>query len=117
MWHVGDHKQLRPRTTSDILAKSFKFDVSLFERMINNKFPCYTLSTQHRMRPTISALVKPIYPHLRDHKKVRNRNNILGVTKNVYFINHENREEKSVSKTPKNIIIYLRIIIHINICS
>lgn len=66
--------------------------------MVKNGFPCYTLDTQHRMRPEISALMKPIYPFLRDHEIVKDRSDIRGVTKNVYFIHH-NVHEKKVSNT------------------
>jgi len=69
--------------------------------MVKNGFPCYTLATQHRMRPEISALMKPIYPFLMDHKSVKHRNDIGGVTKNIYFIHHTVNEEKV-----RNIIDY-----------
>lgn len=85
---------MRPRNASFTLAKRFNFDVSLFERMVKNGFPCYSLATQHRMRPEISALIKPIYPFLMDHKSVKHRSNIGGVTKNIYFIHHKVPEEK-----------------------
>lgn len=66
--------------------------------MVKNGFPCHTLATQHRMRPEISALMKPIYPFLSDHEIVKNRSKICGVSKNVYFIHHNIHEEK-VSNT------------------
>ncbi|CAI6350819.1 unnamed protein product [Macrosiphum euphorbiae] len=101
---IGDHQQLRPRNASYTLAKRFNFDVSLFERMVKNGFPCYTLATQHRMRPEISALMKPIYPFLMDHKSVKHRSDIGGVTKNIYFIHHTVNEEKEIgSNSHKNI--------------
>lgn len=62
--------------------------------MVKNGFPCYTLATQHRMRPEISALMKPIYPFLNDHQSVKDRSDICGVTKNVCFIHHNVHEEK-----------------------
>ncbi|XP_025408044.1 NFX1-type zinc finger-containing protein 1-like isoform X1 [Sipha flava] len=100
---IGDHKQLRPRTASFRLSKLFNLDVSLFERMVKNGFPCYTLDTQHRMRPEISALIKPIYPFLRDHEIVKDRSDIRGVTKNIYFIHHNIHEEKVIgSNSYKN---------------
>jgi len=98
--------QLRPKTASYVLAKKCNFDVSLFERMINHGFPYYSLTTQHRMRPTLSTLLQPIYPLLMDHESVKNRSNIRGLAKNVYFIHHEKNEEKSVSKTSKNIFYF-----------
>ncbi|XP_025196987.1 NFX1-type zinc finger-containing protein 1-like isoform X1 [Melanaphis sacchari] len=101
---IGDHQQLRPRNASFTLAKRFNFDISLFERMVKSGFPCYTLATQHRMRPEISALMKPIYPFLMDHKSVKHRSNIGGVTKNIYFIHHKVPEEKEIgSNSHKNI--------------
>lgn len=54
------------------------------------------------MRPEISTIIQPIYPFLKDHESVKNRSNIRGVTKCVYFIHHEVREEK-VSNTQKYI--------------
>ncbi|VVC44292.1 P-loop containing nucleoside triphosphate hydrolase [Cinara cedri] len=101
---IGDHKQLRPRTASFTLSKQFDFDVSLFERMVQNGFPYHTLVTQYRMCPEISALMKPIYPNLKNHESVINRGDIRGVTKNVYFIHHEMQEEKVIgSNSYKNI--------------
>ena len=46
---IGDHKQLRPNPAVYELAKKFNFDVSLFERLINNGFPYRMLKNQHRM--------------------------------------------------------------------
>lgn len=97
---------MRPRNASFTLAKRFNFDVSLFERMVKNGFPCYTLATQHRMRPEISALMKPIYPFLMDHKSVNHRSNISGVNKNIYFIHHKVPEEKV-----SNIVNYKVVVI------
>ena len=37
-------------------------NVSLFERLVNEGFPYATLAVQHRMHPSISALIKPTYP-------------------------------------------------------
>lgn len=95
---------MRPKTASFTLAKKFNFDVSLFERLVENGFPCYTLTTQHRMRTEISTLMLPIYPFLKDHESVINRSDIRGVNKNLYFIHHENHENK-VSNIKKNFII------------
>lgn len=72
--------------------------------MVKNGYPCYTLTTQHRMRPEISSLMKPIYPFLMDHESVKNRSNIRGVSKNVYFIHHEMHEDK-VSNTSRIFIL------------
>jgi len=71
------------------LAKDFNFDISLFERMVNNEVPCYTLGEQHRMRPEIASLITPsIYNELKNHISVHNREHIRGVTKDLFFLNH-----------------------------
>jgi len=77
------------------LAKDFNFDISLFERMVNNDVPCYTLSEQHRMRPEISSLIAPsIYTELKNHISVQNREHIRGVTKDIFFLNHNMQENE-----------------------
>lgn len=64
--------------------------------MVNNSVPCYTLGVQHRMRPEIASLICPtIYPILKNHTFVFNRENVRGVTKNLFFLNH-NVYEKEV---------------------
>lgn len=93
---IGDHKQLRPSNAVYKLAKDYNFDISLFERMVNNEVPCYTLGEQHRMRPEIASLITPsIYPELKNHISVYNRENVRGVTKDLFFLNH-NIHEKEV---------------------
>ena len=44
---IGDHQQLRPNPAVYELAKKYKLDVSLFERMVNVGIPCERLSVQH----------------------------------------------------------------------
>jgi len=64
--------------------------------MVNNEVPYYTLNEQHRMRPEIASLITPsIYNELQNHVSVNNRENIRGVTKNMFFLNH-NVYEKEV---------------------
>jgi len=77
------------------LAKDFNFDISLFERMVNNEVPCYTLGEQHRMRPEIACLITPsIYNELENHISVYNREHIRGVTKDIFFLNHNMYENE-----------------------
>ena len=68
---IGDHKQLRPTPAVYELAKKYKLDVSLFERMVNVGIQCEKLSVQHRMRPEIAALMKHIYKDLENHESVK----------------------------------------------
>ncbi|XP_026822366.1 NFX1-type zinc finger-containing protein 1-like [Rhopalosiphum maidis] len=90
---IGDHKQLRPSNAVYKLAKNYNFNISLFERMVNNEVPCYMLGEQHRMRPEIASLICPsIYNELKNHFSVYNREHIRGVTKNIFFLNHNMNE-------------------------
>ena len=102
---IGDHQQLRPTPAVYELAKKYKLDVSLFERMVNVGIPCGRLSVQHRMRPEIAALMKHIYKDLENHESVENYEDIKGMKKNMFFVNHshlENHNDESHSHTNKH---------------
>ena len=91
---IGDHQQLRPNPTVYELAKDYNLDVSLFERMVKNGMPYERLRQQHRMRPEISKMLEHIYfnPKLENHKSVLNFENIMGVNRNVFFVDHAESE-------------------------
>lgn len=94
---LGDHQQLRPTTSVYELARKFHMDVSLFERMINNNMHSVTLTTQYRMRPEIANLIRPnIYKDLLDDDSVKFYPDVIGMAKNLYFIDH-NEPESGVS--------------------
>jgi superfamily I DNA and/or RNA helicase len=91
---IGDHQQLRPKLEHYPLrkesGKGIDFDISLFERLVTKlSFPASLLNVQHRMRPEISDLIRPVYPSLEDHPSVSNRENLLGNSQhnpfNLYF--------------------------------
>ena len=85
---IGDHKQLRPKPEVYVLAKKYHLDVSLFERMVNVGLQCETLNVQHRMRPEIAALMKHIYDDLENYKTEKDYEDIRGMKKNMFFVNH-----------------------------
>ena len=91
---IGDHKQLRPSPTVYKLAKKYNLDLSLFERMINNKVKYESLEIQHRMRPEIADIIRLIYPYLKDHEMVLNKPDIRGVSRNVFFVTHQFAEDE-----------------------
>ena len=94
---IGDHKQLRPKPTCYELEKKYGLDVSLFERLIKNKFEHVTLEKQHRMRPEISKLICPsIYESLQDADSVKAYDHVMGVGKDVFFIDHTSPEETNL---------------------
>lgn len=91
---IGDHVQLRPNPTVYMLAQKYHLDVSLFERLINNNTKKVMLTCQHRMRPEISVLMKHFYDHpIQDAQNVKEFTRILGLTKNIFFINHNQPED------------------------
>ncbi|KAI5738736.1 hypothetical protein M8J77_010544 [Diaphorina citri] len=92
---IGDHQQLRPNPSVYKLAKQYNLEISLFERMINNKLSFSRLGVQHRMRPEICDLITPaIYPNLQNHPSVYEFSHVKGVTKNLFFVTHEVEEVK-----------------------
>ena len=66
------------------------FDLSSIKGM-----PFARLRKQHRMRPEISVMMRPIYDDLLDHDSVRNKKNIKGINKNIFFIDHVVKEVKT----------------------
>lgn len=90
---IGDHKQLKPNPSVYTLAKQYNLEVSLFERMVRNGMTCHTLDTQHRMRPEIARLMKFIYDDLKNHVSVESFEDILGVSKNIFFVDHQYPEK------------------------
>lgn len=90
---TGDQQQLRPNPTVYKLAKDYKLDVSLFERLIKNGLPYERLELQHRMKPNIAALLVPhIYPNLKNHPSVEKYEMIRGINSNLFFVNHDFQE-------------------------
>ena len=91
---IGDHQQLRPNPTVFELAKHYSLDVSLFERMVKTGMPFERLRLQHRMRPEISEMLDHIYfnPKLENHESVLNFENIKGVNRNIFFVDHDESE-------------------------
>jgi hypothetical protein len=99
---IGDNEQLAPSPNLYKLSKHYHLNVSLFERLVNNKFPKVRLNLQHRMRPEISFLMKYFYDDLIDDEIVKNYENVKGIDKNVFFIDHcftEEGDEDSLSKS------------------
>ncbi|CAL1544821.1 unnamed protein product, partial [Lymnaea stagnalis] len=91
---IGDHQQLRPNPAVYELATKYGLEISLFERLIKNGVPHVLLQEQHRMRPEISKIMRHIYKKLEDHSSVLKYDHIRGVSKDVFFINHTEKEEK-----------------------
>ncbi|XP_076448801.1 NFX1-type zinc finger-containing protein 1-like isoform X2 [Babylonia areolata] len=99
---IGDHQQLRPSPTVYELSRHYHLDLSLFERLVNNRLHHSTLSVQHRMRPEVARLVRHIYPELRDHGETRTRPHVRGMKHDVFLLCHEVGEtcnDETISKS------------------
>lgn len=103
---IGDHKQLRPKTSNPMLAQENGLQISMFERLILNKLPYIQLKVQRRMCPEISENLRFIYKKLVDHDIVKSYlyNDIRGLSSNVFWIDHDYPEEgkKGEMKIYKN---------------
>ena len=91
---LGDHKQLRPKTYSYEMAKNYNFDVSMFERLINNNIKYVSLKYQRRMKPLFANFVRLIYGKENYIDKVEERENVKGLTSDFYIITHNELEEE-----------------------
>ena len=104
---IGDHEQLRPQIKNFKLSLesqqgvSYQLDRSLFERLSigvpgNPAFPLAQLNVQRRMRPEISTLIREtIYPSLIDHETTKQLPDVVGMRKNVFWLDHDNMEEEA----------------------
>lgn len=102
---IGDHQQLRPQINNFKLSLEsqrgtfYQLDRSQFERLSVGErgrpaFPVAQLSVQRRMRPEISTLIREtMYPRLIDHDVTKKLPDVIGMRKNVFWLDHNNIEE------------------------
>ena len=102
---IGDHEQLRPQIQNYHLSLEskqgtlYQLDRSQFERLsvgvpARLKMPVAQLNVQRRMRPEISTLIREtIYPKLADHSSTTNLPDVIGMRKNVFWLDHDHFEE------------------------
>ena len=103
---IGDHQQLRPQINNYDLQKvnprgeQYSLDVSLFERLIEPpsrsavRIPFDTLTTQRRMHPCISSLIRPnSYALLQDHVSVENYPEVVGMRRRLFWYDHDQVED------------------------
>ncbi|KAG9293587.1 hypothetical protein G9A89_005590 [Geosiphon pyriformis] len=102
---IGDHKQLRPHLSTYSLSmdspigKNYELDKSLFERLVRGdnaiKLPLSQLTTQRRMRPEISDLIRnTLYRDLEDDDVTKKYPKVHGAQHNVFFIEHGHSQDK-----------------------
>ena len=98
---IGDHLQLRPSVNSFDLAENFKFDISMFERLVENQMKNVRILTQRRMRPEISELTRLLYTDLADADSVHQKPSLDYFGKNLLFFTHEWPEDQQEGKDSK----------------
>lgn len=116
---IGDHQQLRPQILDYSLSMessrglSYQLNRSQFERRAVGEpgmapIPLAQLNIQRRARPEISRLYRiPLYPNLKDHENVSSHPNVVGMRKNLFWLEHNHKEDgktgeqESTSKTNK----------------
>ncbi|RKF56509.1 Helicase required for RNAi-mediated heterochromatin assembly 1 [Golovinomyces cichoracearum] len=103
---VGDHQQLQASCTVRPLQEApYHMRISMFERMIRNKFPYIMLNKQRRMITDVRELLcikkNPFYRNLHDHEivldRIHARPHIPGMGgKDTYFFNHNWPEARNI---------------------
>ena len=105
---IGDHQQLRPSINNFLdlsiesdRGKPFQLDRSQFERLSVGErgrpsMPIAQLNVQRRMRPEIATLIREtIYDKLTDHLSTTQLPDVVGVRKNVFWLDHDNLEDQA----------------------
>ncbi|ORY12949.1 P-loop containing nucleoside triphosphate hydrolase protein [Clohesyomyces aquaticus] len=107
---VGDHQQLRPHlSVREFEKEPYRFNLSLFERMVNNGVEFDALRRQRRMKPEIRRLLGSIYgKELQDHPSVTdlsNRPPVEGMGGiDSFFFTHEWLESHDANMSAINIM-------------
>ena len=94
---IGDHKQLKPKPYNYELETKYNFNVSMFERLINNGIHYASLKYQRRMKPIFADFVRIIYGgnDYIDHESVINKEKVKGMEKDMYIITHNKLESEN----------------------
>ena len=93
---IGDHKQLKPKPYSYELCKKYNFNVSMFERLINNGIKYVSLKYQRRMKPLFADFVRLIYGEKeyidKENEDEAYKENIRGMTSDMFIVTHKKPE-------------------------
>ncbi|KAK6219129.1 hypothetical protein LQW54_002378 [Pestalotiopsis sp. IQ-011] len=103
---IGDHRQLRPQINDFSLSSesssgmTYQLDRSQFERRAMGEpglaaIPIAQLNVQRRMRPEISNLIRHVYPNLEDHESVQGMPDVVGIRKNLFWLDHDHHEDST----------------------
>ena len=93
---IGDHKQLKPKPYSYELCKKYNFNVSMFERLINNGIKYVRLIYQRRIKPLFTDFVRLIYGGKeyidKENEDEAYKENIRGMTSDMFIVTHKKPE-------------------------
>ena len=78
---VGDHMQL-PATVFYPKAAKILYNRSLFERLIDNKYPRYILTVQYRMQSNISKFISEVFY---DNKLTNDDSHVVNINKEPFY--------------------------------
>ena len=100
---IGDHKQLKPKPYNYELETKYNFNISMFERLINNNIQYAPLIYQRRMKSKFADFVRIIYGDnlYKDHPDINNKEKVKGMKDDMFIITHsisENEIEDIKSK-------------------
>ena len=100
---IGDHNQLQPKPYNYEIATKYNFNVSTFERLINNKIPYCSLKYQRRMKSKFADFVRIIYggEDYIDFIDVNNKELIKGITCDMQIITHNEIETENIGLKSK----------------
>ena len=93
---TGDMNMARHGTAVARLAKQFRLDVSMLDRLAHNGVDCSSLGYQRRSRPQIARLLSPVYESLPDRAPPGGWPSVRGIERACFFLKHEKVRGKSV---------------------
>ena len=104
---IGDHKQLRPNPYNNDIKTKYNFNISMFERLINNNIEYSPLIYQRRMKSIFADFVRIIYGDnlYKDHPSVNGKEKVKGMKYDMFIITH-NMAENNVEDTKSKLNIY-----------
>ena len=104
---IGDHKQLKPKPYNYELETKYNFNISMFERLINNNIQYSPLIYQRRMKSIFADFVRIIYGDnlYKDHPDINNKEKVKGMKYDMFIITH-NKSENEIEEIKSKFNIY-----------
>ena len=100
---TGDMNMARHGTAVARLAKQFRLDVSMLDRLAHNGVDCASLGYQRRSRPQIARLLSPVYESLPDRAPPGGWPSVRGIERACFFLKHEKVRGKSAVSSQSSV--------------